>query len=141
MYRNSIKNLINWKLDKKRKPLIVLDARQVGKTWLIKEFGRTEYKQMVYINFEEEKKMRDLFVADFNIPRIISALEAFAGYQIVPDKTLIVFDEIQMASQGITSLKYFCENAPQYNVSEIKNLKYRLTLIRICRHLNYITTI
>ncbi|MCL2246297.1 MAG: ATP-binding protein [Lentimicrobiaceae bacterium] len=116
MYRKSIKELIKWKLDKRRKPLIILGARQVGKTWLIKEFGRTEYKRTVYINFEEEKKMRELFIADFNISRIISALEAFAGYQIEPNETLIVFDEIQMASQGITSLKYFCENAPQYNV-------------------------
>ena len=116
MYRNSIKELIIWKLSKEKKPLIILGARQVGKTWLIKEFGRTEYKQTVYINFEEEKKMRDLFVADYSIPRIISALEAFAGYKIVPEETLIVFDEIQMASQGITSLKYFCENAPQYHV-------------------------
>ena len=116
MYRCSINNLIKWKLDKQRKPLVVLGARQVGKTWLIKEFGRTEYKQTVYINFEEETKMRDLFVADYHISRIISALEAFAGCKIVPDETLIVFDEIQMALQGITSLKYFCENAPQYHV-------------------------
>ena len=116
MYRNSVKELKTWKLSEHRKPLIILGARQVGKTWLIKEFGKTEYKQTVYINFEEEKKMRDLFVADYSIPRIISALEAFAGYKIVPEETLIVFDEIQMASQGITSLKYFCENAPQYHV-------------------------
>ncbi|GHT72121.1 hypothetical protein AGMMS50239_41480 [Bacteroidia bacterium] len=71
---------------------------------------------MLYINFEEEKKMRDLFLPDFNIPRIISALEAFAGFKIVPDETLIVLDEIQAAPQGITSLKYFCENAPEYQV-------------------------
>jgi predicted AAA+ superfamily ATPase len=116
MYRNSVKELKTWKLSEHRKPLIILGARQVGKTWLIKEFGKTEYKQTVYINFEEEKKMRDLFVADYSIPRIISALEAFAGYKIVPEETLIVFDVIQMASQGITSLKYFCENAPQYHV-------------------------
>ena len=116
MYRNSIKELIKWKLDDKRKPLIILGARQVGKTWLIREFGRTEYKQTVYINFEEEKKMRDLFVADFNVSRIISALEAFAEHKITPDDTLVVFDEVQMAPQGITSLKYFCENAPQYHV-------------------------
>jgi predicted AAA+ superfamily ATPase len=102
MYRKSIISLIYWKLSKRRKPLLVLGARQVGKTWLIKEFGRTEYTQTVYINFEEEKKMRDLFLADFNIPRIISALEAFSVQRIVPDETLIVFDEIQMAPQGRT---------------------------------------
>jgi predicted AAA+ superfamily ATPase len=116
MYREAIKQLIQWKLSSNRKPLIVLGARQVGKTWLLKEFGNTEYKQMVYVNFEEERRMRDLFLADYNIPRIISALEAFAGFKIIPNDTLLVFDEIQMASQGITSLKYFCENAPEYHV-------------------------
>jgi predicted AAA+ superfamily ATPase len=117
MYRTTIKQLSEWKLNKNRKPLIILGARQVGKTWLLKEFGTTEYKQMVYLNFEEEKRMRDLFSADYNIPRIISALEAFAGFKIMPDETLIVFDEIQMASQGITSLKYFYENVPEYHVT------------------------
>ena len=116
MYRNSIKQLLQWKLDKNKKPLIILGARQVGKTWLLKKFGNTEYKNMVYINFEEEKRLRDLFLADFNISRIISALEAFVGFKIVPDETLIVFDEIQSAPQGITSLKYFYENAPQYHI-------------------------
>jgi len=116
MYRNSIIKLIEWKLDKNKKPLIVLGARQVGKTWLIKEFGNSEYKKMVYINFEEEKRLRDLFLADFNTTRIISVLEAFVGYKIVPDETLIVFDEIQSAPQGITSLKYFCENNPEYQI-------------------------
>jgi len=116
MYRNSIIKLIEWKLDKKKKPLIILGARQVGKTWLIKEFGNSEYKKMVYINFEEEKRLRDLFLADFSTTRIISALEAFVGFKIVPDETLIVFDEIQSAPQGITSLKYFCENAPEYQI-------------------------
>jgi predicted AAA+ superfamily ATPase len=116
MYRKAIKQLIKWRFEKDRKPLIVLGARQVGKTWLLKEFGITEYRQMVYINFEEEKRMRDLFSTDFNISRIISALEAFAGFKITPEDTLIVFDEIQAAPQGITSLKYFCENAPEYHV-------------------------
>jgi len=117
MYRNAIKQLIQWKLSNNRKPLIILGARQVGKTWLLKEFGNTAYRQMVYLNFEEEKKMRNLFLSDFNIPRIISALEAFAGFKIVPNETLIVFDEIQAATDGITSLKYFYENAPEYHIA------------------------
>jgi len=117
MYRSSILELKKWKLNSRRKPLVVLGARQVGKTWLIKEFGKTEYKRTVYINFEEEKRMRDLFIADFNIPRIVSALEAFAGHKIVPEETLIIFDEIQMAPHGVTALKYFYENAPQYHVA------------------------
>lgn len=116
MYRNAINNLIQWKLGKERKPLILLGARQVGKTWLIKEFGNAEYKQMVYVNFEEETKLQDLFLSDFNISRIITALQAFVGFVIEPAETLIVFDEIQSAPKGITSLKYFCENAPQYHV-------------------------
>ncbi|GHT49695.1 hypothetical protein AGMMS49982_03630 [Bacteroidia bacterium] len=116
MYRNAINTLIQWKLGKKRKPLILLGARQVGKTWLMKEFGSAEYKQMVYVNFEEETKLQDLFLSDFNISRIITALQAFVGFVIEPAETLIVFDEIQSAPKGITSLKYFCENAPQYHV-------------------------
>ncbi|MDR1763720.1 MAG: ATP-binding protein [Dysgonamonadaceae bacterium] len=116
MYRKGIKQLLQWKLSADRKPLLILGARQVGKTWLLKEFGNTEYRQMVYINFEEEKQMQALFVPDFSISRIISALEAYAGHKIEPAETLIVFDEIQAASGGITSLKYFCENAPEYQV-------------------------
>jgi predicted AAA+ superfamily ATPase len=117
MYRKGINQLMQWKLSVNRKPLIILGARQVGKTWLLKEFGNTEYKQMVYLNFEEEKKMRELFLPDYNIPRIIAALEAVAGFKIVPDETLIVLDEIQAAPQGITSLKYFNENAPEYHIA------------------------
>jgi predicted AAA+ superfamily ATPase len=116
MYRNKIKELVKWQLDKNRKPMIILGARQVGKTWLLKEFGNSEYKKMIYINFEEETTLQSLFVPDFNISRIITALEAFSGSKIVADETLIVFDEIQSATKGITSLKYFCENAPEYHV-------------------------
>ena len=99
-----------------RKPLIVQGARQVGKTWLIKEFGKTEFKKMVYVNFEYETEMQDMFVKDLRIPRIIAALEAFSGTIITPEDTLIVFDEIQSAPRGLTSLKYFNENAPEYFV-------------------------
>jgi predicted AAA+ superfamily ATPase len=95
MYRKDIKQLLQWKLSTDRKPLLILGARQVGKTWLLKEFGNTEYRQMVYINFEEEKQMQALFVPDFSISRIISALEAYSGHKIEPAETLIVFDEIQ----------------------------------------------
>ena len=116
MYRTSIKNLINWKLDKDRKPLIVQGARQVGKTWLIQEFGRTEFKKMVYVNFEHETELQTLFLKDLHIPRIITVLEAFFGISISASDTLIVFDEIQSAPKGVTSLKYFNENAPEYFV-------------------------
>ncbi|GHT07875.1 ATPase [Bacteroidia bacterium] len=114
MYRTKIKELINWKLDKQRKPLIVQGARQVGKTWLIKEFGKTEFQQTVFVNFEKETRLQDLFVQDLNPKRIITTLEAFFATKIEPENTLIVFDEIQSAPKGLTALKYFCEEAPEY---------------------------
>lgn len=116
MYRSDIKTLVKWKLDKYKKPLIFLGARQVGKTYLIKEFGNSEYQQMVYVNFEDQNSPKDIFKEDFNIDRIITLLSAYAGFRITADDTLIVFDEIQAAPQGITALKYFYENAPQYQI-------------------------
>jgi predicted AAA+ superfamily ATPase len=116
MYRSSIKQLIQWKLNKSKKPLLFLGARQVGKTYLLKEFGKTEYQQMVYINFEEEDSPKDVFQADFNIDRIITLLNAYSGLKITAENTLLVFDEIQAAPRGITSLKYFHEKAPQYQI-------------------------
>lgn len=116
MFRERIKDLIDWKLNKNRKPLIFLGARQVGKTWLIHEFGKTEYKQMVYVNFEDEDAPRDIFQSDFNIDRIITLLNAYAGFKITAEDTLLVFDEIQTAPRGITALKYFFEKAPQYQL-------------------------
>ena len=116
MYRESIINLKNWKEDKFRKPLIVRGARQVGKTWLLKEFGRTSYAKLVYVNFEETPALQNIFATDFDIERIITILQIQAQTTITADDTLIVFDEIQSAERGVTSLKYFCENAPQYHV-------------------------
>jgi predicted AAA+ superfamily ATPase len=116
MYRTKIKELNEWKLSSKRKPLIIQGARQVGKTWLIQEFGKTEFKQMVYVNFENETRLQELFLQDLNPKRIITTLEMFFQIKIVAENTLIVFDEIQSAQKGITSLKYFCENAPEYYV-------------------------
>jgi predicted AAA+ superfamily ATPase len=116
MYRTKIKTLIDWKLSIGRKPLIIQGARQVGKTWLIKEFGKTEYEQTVYINFEDETRLQDLFLQDLNPIRIITTIEAFFQVKIVPENTLLVFDEIQSAPKGLTSLKYFCENAPEYQI-------------------------
>jgi predicted AAA+ superfamily ATPase len=116
MYRTSIKKLIKWKLDKNRKPLIVQGARQVGKTWLIKKFGKTEFKQTLYVNFEKETRLQNLFLQDLNPKRIITTLEAFFQMKVETENTLIVFDEIQSAQKGLTSLKYFCEDAPEYYV-------------------------
>jgi predicted AAA+ superfamily ATPase len=116
MYRTKFKELVDWKLNKNKKPLVFLGARQVGKTWLIREFGKTEYKQMVYLNFEDEDAPKNLFLSDFNIDRIITLLNAYSGLRITPENTLIVFDEIQTAPRGITALKYFYEKAPQYHI-------------------------
>jgi predicted AAA+ superfamily ATPase len=116
MYRYKINELVKWKVSSNRKPLIVLGARQVGKTWLIQEFGGREYKQTVYVNFEKMKVVQNLFEEDFDVQRILSALSIFARTTINSDDTLIVFDEIQAANGGLTALKYFYEDAPQYHI-------------------------
>lgn len=105
-----------WKNKSGRKPLIIRGARQVGKTWLMKEFGKNEYDQTAYVNFENSKLLKTLFVDNFDIQRIITALQIETGIQVNPENTLIIFDEIQEAEGAITSLKYFCENAPQYHI-------------------------
>ena len=116
MERDKMQDLIRWKNKKNRKPLVVRGARQVGKTWLIKEFGNTQYKSMVYINFEEAQELASLFVPDLDTERIINMLQIYSETQINPAETLIVFDEIQSVERGLTSLKYFYENAPEYNI-------------------------
>ncbi|MFV0345042.1 MAG: ATP-binding protein [Bacteroidales bacterium] len=116
MYRDATKELENWKISKFRKPLILRGARKVGKTWILKEFGRSSYSKMIYVNFEESHTLQNLFVDDFNIDRIISALQIHSQTTITEDDTLIIFDEIQSAERGLTSLKYFCENTPQYHI-------------------------
>jgi len=116
MERDALKELIHWKNKPDRKPLIIKGARQVGKTWLIREFGKREYDQTVYINFESSKRLRSLFAQNYDTGRILTALQLESGKQIRTENTLIVFDEIQEAEGAITALKYFCEDAPQYAV-------------------------
>jgi hypothetical protein len=116
MYRESIASLKKWKEDKFRKPLIVRGARQVGKTWLLQEFGRTSYAKFIYVNFEETSSLQTIFTGDFDIERILTILQIHAQTTITAEDTLIVLDEIQSAERGVTSLKYFCEKAPQYHV-------------------------
>ena len=116
MYRTKVKRLMQWKLSKGRKPLVFLGARQVGKTWLVQEFGKTEYRQMVYINFEKSADLRQLFLPDLDIRRLITHFELHSNLKITPEDTLIVLDEIQAAPRGITSLKYFYEGAPEYHI-------------------------
>lgn len=116
MKRDLTKELKRWKSKPIRKPLIIQGARQVGKTWLMKEFGENEYAQTAYVNFEGSKLLKTLFEDNFDIQRIITALQIETGVQIDPKNTLIIFDEIQEADGAITSLKYFHENAPEYHI-------------------------
>ncbi|MFA6334053.1 MAG: ATP-binding protein [Bacteroidales bacterium] len=116
MRRAALAFLRAWKDSKNRKPLIIRGTRQVGKTWLMKEFGKTDYQNCAYINFEENQQLKTLFATDFNISRILLAIQVSTGIKPEPGKTLIVFDEIQEAEGAITSLKYFCENAPEYHI-------------------------
>ncbi|MCM1490499.1 MAG: ATP-binding protein [Muribaculum sp.] len=116
MYRSAIDELIKWKSSRRRKPLIIEGARQVGKTWLVKKFAEEHYKNIAYINFEQSIYLRDLFKEDFDIARIITAIGAATHVPCKPDDTLIFLDEIQEAPNGVTSLKYFNENAPEYHV-------------------------
>lgn len=116
MKRNLMKSLKEWKNSPYRKPLILSGARQVGKTWLMKEFGRTEYTNTVYVNFDQDINAAGLFEGSINPDRIILGLRALSGMEIDPDNTLIIFDEVQEAPRALTSLKYFCEEAPQYSI-------------------------
>jgi predicted AAA+ superfamily ATPase len=122
MHRIKLNLLKEWKLSGSRKPLIVQGARQVGKTWLLKEFGRANYRQTVYINFESQTALQTLFEQDLNPRRIVSTIEAFFDVQVTPADTLLVFDEIQSAPKGLTSLKYFCEEAPEYHIAASDSL-------------------
>ena len=115
MYRNAMNDLVKWKENKNRKPLIIRGARQVGKTWLMKTFGEDNYDNVAYINFEGNERMRNLFQDDLNLPRIIKGLQIEAGITI-DARTLIIFDEVQEVPNALTSLKYFQENAPEYQV-------------------------
>jgi len=108
--------LSQWKAAENRKPLIIRGARQVGKTWLMKEFGRREYLKCAYVNFESNTTLRTLFNGDFDIRRILTAIQIETGVTVEPANTLVILDEIQEAPGALTSLKYFQENAPEYHV-------------------------
>lgn len=116
MFRKAYNQLLEWKTKGSRKPLVIKGARQVGKTWLMKEFGKNEYKDVIYINFENKKELQSLFEKDFDIKRILTALYIETGIKAKPNTSLIIFDEIQDVNRGITSLKYFYENIPEYHI-------------------------
>lgn len=111
MKRDAIKDLYAWKEQKDRKPLVLLGARQVGKTWLMKAFARACYAKWVYVNFEDDELLKQLFVKDFDIKRVLMVLQLATGVNVDED-TLILFDEIQEAPRGVAALKYFYEKGP-----------------------------
>lgn len=116
MYRKKIDDLIKWKNSNTRKPLILRGARQVGKTWLMKEFGKNYYEKCAYINFDDNSRMKELFSGDFDIDRIIQGLKIESNVNIEPENTLIIFDEVQETPKALTALKYFYEKANQYHI-------------------------
>ena len=109
-------SLLRWKADPDRKPLVIEGARQVGKTWLLKEFGRNEYDNLVYVNFHDNPETQSMFAQNLDVKRIMESLEAFSRKRITAGRTLIFMDEIQEAPRGIDSLKYFCEDAREQHV-------------------------
>lgn len=122
MKRKITQQLIEWKNSSTRKPLIVNGARQVGKTFILREFGRENYKNTVYINLESNGTVASLFNDDISPSKLIKYLEAETGERILPNETLIILDEIQSCERAVTSLKYFCEEAPEYHVAAAGSL-------------------
>lgn len=116
MERFAMQELMEWKTEKRRKPMIIRGARQVGKTWLMKEFGRTQFEQTVYINFDENIRIRQIFEGSLEVERLLLAISAETGVMVKPQNTLLIFDEIQEVPRALTSLKYFYENAPEYAI-------------------------
>lgn len=116
MKRDAYKKLLEWKKDPNRQPLLLQGARQVGKTYLLREFGQENYKQCAYINFEETPGCKSFFELDLKPQRIVKDLGIYLEMKIEPESTLIIFDEIQECPNALMSLKYFCENAPEYHV-------------------------
>lgn len=116
MERSIYSSLKKWKESPTRKPLILQGARQVGKTYILKEFGAREYSEVVYINCDDNNDMQNMFV-DYDVDRIIRSLSAISGVSIKPSTTLLILDEIQEVERGLASLKYFCEKAPEYHVA------------------------
>lgn len=116
MKRDAIEQLRKWKNNPLRKPLLLLGARQVGKTWLMQEFGRLHFKKVAYISFDADERMRRSFEQDYDVERLLNAIQLAAGFKITPADTLIILDEIQECPRAITSLKYFCESAREYYI-------------------------
>lgn len=117
MERLILNDLLKWKKSEHRKPLILKGVRQVGKTWILKEFGRRYYENTAYFNFDENEEYKQFFETTKDVDRILQNLMLASGQKILPEKTLIIFDEVQDAPKVINSMKYFCENAPEYHIA------------------------
>lgn len=135
MERLLYNDLLKWKDSKDRKPLILKGVRQCGKTWLLKEFGKNNYENVAYFNFEGNEALQERFNENLDVTRIIEELSILNNKKIHPEKTLIIFDEIQFCNKALTSLKYFCENAPEYHIvcagSLLRNISIK-TIIFSC---------
>ena len=116
MERNAYNELMNWKKSSQRKPLLLQGARQVGKTYLVNQFSKTEYSTQVYLNFEQNPHLHELFAGDLKPRNLIEKISLYIGQKVNPDDTLIFFDEIQVVPGAITSLKYFNEQAPEFHI-------------------------
>ena len=116
MQRDIYQKLLAWKENGSRKPLILRGARQVGKTYILREFANNEYEQHIYINFEKQITLHDFFAKDLDPERIVDNLSTYFGIPIIPSKTLLIFDEVQECPNALNSLKYFQEEANQYHV-------------------------
>ena len=114
--RDIISKLAEWKKSKMRKPLILSGARQIGKTWALKEFGRLHYDNVAYFNFDKKSELQKEFEATKDPRRLVKALSLYVDCEIKPENTLIIFDEIQECNKALNSLKYFCEDAPEYHI-------------------------
>ncbi len=122
MDRHLMSRLDDWKQSPRRKPLILNGARQVGKTWLLKEFGATRYENVAYVNFDGNPAMTSVFEAGYDIPRLLTNIQAGTGTRIVEGETLVILDEVQECPKALTSLKYFCEDAPSLHVAAAGSL-------------------
>ena len=131
MRRSAIEDLKKWKESAERKPLVLRGARQVGKTWLMKEFGASCYDNFVYFNFDEEDELKSIFETTKNPRRIVELLSMLTGQKIVPKRTLIIFDEVQECPDALNSLKYFKEQANEYHVVAAKSRRTSTTSSRL----------
>ena len=121
MKRKIYSELLNWKNSKNRKPLVLNGARQVGKTWILKEFGTNEYDNVAYISCDNNPTVKAMF-SDYDTERMIRVFSALSGERIEPGKTLIIIDEIQEEPRVLTSLEYFCEDSPKYHITAAGSL-------------------